>query len=59
MLTFMKIKQVVLELLAVSTRRELIKVCSTEMRVVLERLLGNFRACGSVVLGTGARMPET
>jgi hypothetical protein len=59
MLTFMKIKRVVLELLAVSTRRELTRVCSTEMKVALERPLGSCRAYGSVVLGTGARMPGT
>jgi hypothetical protein len=54
----MRTKQVVLELLAVSTRRELTRACLTEMRAVLERLLGNFRAYGNVVLETGARMPE-
>lgn len=57
--TFMRIKRVVLELLAVSTRRELIKVYLTEMKVASERLLGSFRVYGSAVLGTGARMRET
>ena len=57
--TFMRIKRVVLELLAVSTRRELTRVCSTEMRVASERLSGSCRAYGNVVLGTDARMPET
>ena len=56
---FMRIKRVVLELLAVSTRKELTRVCSTEMRVASERLSGSCRACGNAVLGTGARMPET
>ena len=59
MLIFMKIKQVVLELLAVSTKKELIRVCSTEMRVASERHSGSCRAYGNAVLGTGARMPET
>ena len=57
--TFMRIKRVVLELLAVSTRKELTRVCLTEMRVASERHSGSCRAYGSVVLGTGARMPET
>ena len=57
--TFMRIKRVVLELLAVSMKKELTRVCLTEMRVASERHSGSCRVYGNAVLGTGARMPET